>query len=60
MKNKAILSQEMQKNLSSSQDHFISGLEKLSLAASLAEQLELTSVTEMLTIITEKSVYKQN
>jgi hypothetical protein len=60
MKNKIILSQEMKKNLNPKKNHFLAGLEKLGLAASIAEELELTSLAEALTNLTEKNVLIKN
>jgi hypothetical protein len=61
MKNKIVWSEEMKKNLNQPQeDNFFSGLEKLSLAASLAEELELTCLAETLTKLTEENVYPKN
>lgn len=56
MKNKIAWSQEMKKNLHPSEDQFLSGLQKLNLAAQLADQLELTSLAETLTNLSEQNV----
>ena len=61
MKNKISLAEKMQQNLfPSSEDKLLSGLEKLNSAAQLAENLNLISLAETITKLTEQYVHKQS